>query len=48
VVAGKTSFLTSSRAQAVVVRVRREASQKLDNLIAGTAWIDQLILKEIP
>jgi hypothetical protein len=44
----KTSFLTSSLAQAVVVRVRREASQKLDNLIAGTAWIDQLILREIP
>jgi len=44
----ETSFLTSSRAQAVVVRVRREASQKLDNLIAGTAWIDQLFLREIP
>jgi hypothetical protein len=42
------SFLTSSRAQAVVVRIRREASQKLDNVIAGTAWIDQLFLKEIP
>ena len=44
----KMSFLTSSRAEAVVVRVRREASQKLDNLIAGTAWIDQLFLREIP
>lgn len=43
----KTSFLTSPRAQAVVVRVRREASQKLDNLIAGTTWIDQVYLKEI-
>jgi hypothetical protein len=43
----KTSFLTSPRAQAIVVRIRREPSQKLDNLIAGTAWIDQVYLKEI-
>jgi hypothetical protein len=43
-----TSFLTSSLAQAVVVRIRRDVSQKLDNLIAGTAWIDELFLKEIP
>lgn len=43
-----TAFLTSSLAQAVVVRIRREASERLDNLIAGTAWIDQLILREIP
>jgi len=44
----ETSFLTSARAQAVVVRVRREASQKLDNLIGGMAWIDQVFLREIP
>ena len=43
----KTSFLTSPRAQAIVVRIRREESQKLDNLIAGTAWIDQVYIKEI-
>jgi len=42
------SFLTPPRAQAVAIRVRREASQKLDNLIGGTAWIDQVLLKEIP
>ena len=43
----KTSFLTSPRAQAVMVRMRREASEKLDNLVAGTAWIDQVYLKEL-
>jgi hypothetical protein len=42
------SFLTSARAQAVVIRVRREASQKLNSLIAGTAWIDHASLKETP
>jgi len=41
-------FETSPRSQAIVIKIRREASQKLDNLIGGTAWIDQVSLKKIP
>jgi len=36
------------QAQAIVIKIRREASQKLDNLIGGTAWIDQVYLKDDP
>ncbi len=43
----QTSFLTSSQSQAMVVRIRREASQRLDSLVRGTAWIDQVYLKHI-
>lgn len=43
-----TSFRTMSQTRGIVVRVRREASEKLDNLIAGTAWIDEVHLKQIP
>lgn len=40
-------FETSPRSQAIVVKIRREASQKLDNLIGGTIWIDKVDLKEV-
>lgn len=43
----RMSFQTSAQARAVVVKIRRDASQKLDNLIGGTAWIDQVSLQEI-
>jgi len=43
----QTSFLTSPRSQAMVVRIRREASQRLDNLVRGTAWIDQVYVKHL-
>ncbi|MGB4782068.1 hypothetical protein, partial [Candidatus Methylomirabilis sp.] len=43
----RVPFETSPRSQAIVIKIRREAGQKLDNLIGGTAWIDQVYLKEI-
>lgn len=43
----RLSFETSPRAQAIIIKIRREASQKLNNLIGGTAWIDQVSLKKI-
>src|SRR5574337_824675 len=43
----RLSFTTSPRTQSVVIKIRREASQKLDNIIGGTAWIDQVDLKKI-
>ncbi len=43
----RVPFETSPRSQAIVIKIRREASQKLDNLIGGTAWIDQVDLKKI-
>jgi hypothetical protein len=43
----RVPFETSPRAHAVIIKIRREASQKLDNLIGGTAWIDQVSLKKI-
>jgi hypothetical protein len=43
----RVPFQTSAQAHAVVIKIRREASQKLDNLIGGTAWIDQVSLTDI-
>jgi hypothetical protein len=43
----RVPFETSPQAQAIIIKIRREASQKLDNLIGGTAWIDQVSLKKI-
>jgi len=40
-------FQTSAQTRAVVIKIRRDASQKLDNLTGGTAWIDQVVLKEV-
>ncbi|MGB4782184.1 hypothetical protein, partial [Candidatus Methylomirabilis sp.] len=42
----RVPFETSPRSQAIIIKIRREASQKLDNLIGGTAWIDQVNLKK--
>jgi thioredoxin-like negative regulator of GroEL len=43
----RLTFEASPHAQAIVIKIRREASQKLDNLIKGTAWIDQVDLRKI-
>lgn len=43
----RVPFETSPRTQAIIIKIRREASQKLDNLIGGTTWIDQMSLKKI-
>ncbi len=39
-------FKTPRDCNALVVRVRRELSKKLDNKIEGTAWIDSVMLKQ--
>lgn len=39
-------FQISAQTRAVVIKIRRDASQKLDNLIGGTAWFDQVALQE--
>lgn len=39
-------FKTPPDCNALVVRVRRELSKKLDNKIEGTAWIDSIMLKQ--
>ena len=39
-------FAAPRDCEAVVVKIRRERSNKLDNKISGTAWIDGLSLKE--
>ena len=38
-------FEAPASCSAAVVKIRREKSQKLDNKIEGTAWIDGIILK---
>ncbi|MDP2158126.1 MAG: hypothetical protein Q8K68_10515, partial [Nitrospirota bacterium] len=38
-------FEAPASCSAAVVKIRRERSQKLDNKIEGTAWIDGIILK---
>ncbi|MBI5633886.1 MAG: tetratricopeptide repeat protein [Nitrospirae bacterium] len=38
-------FEVPASCSAAVVKIRRERSQKLDNKIEGTAWIDGIILK---
>jgi len=38
-------FTTPASCSAAVIKIRRERSQKLDNKIEGTAWIDGIILK---
>lgn len=38
-------FAAPASCSAAVVKIRRERSQKLDNKIEGTAWIDGIILK---
>lgn len=43
----RVPFETSPRSQAIIIKIRRGASQKLDNLIGGTAWIDQVSLQKI-
>lgn len=43
----RLSFATSPRTHAVVIKIWREASQKLDNLVRGTALIDQVSLRKI-
>jgi hypothetical protein len=43
----RVPFETSPRSQAIVIKIRRATSQKLDNLIGGTAWIDQVSLQKI-
>ncbi|MBZ0169002.1 hypothetical protein MELA_00872 [Candidatus Methylomirabilis lanthanidiphila] len=40
-------FQVSAQTHAVVLKIRRDASQKLDNLTGGTAWIDQVSLQKI-
>lgn len=40
------SFETPSHCNAATVMIRRERSQKLDNKIGGTAWIDGVTLKQ--
>lgn len=40
-------FQTSAQTRAVVIKIRRDASQKLDNLTGGTAWFDQVALQKI-
>jgi hypothetical protein len=39
-------FETPPECNALVARIRREQSAKLDNKIEGTAWIDRITLKE--
>jgi len=39
------NFEAPASCSAAVVKIRRERSQKLDNKIEGTAWIDGIILK---
>ncbi len=39
-------FETPDGCNAIVIRVRREKSAKLDNKIEGTAWIDGITLKQ--
>ncbi len=39
------NFEVPASCSAAVVKIRRERSQKLDNKIEGTAWIDGIILK---
>ncbi len=43
----RVPFETSPKTQAVIIKIRRDASQKLDNLIGGTAWIDQVSLQKL-
>jgi len=38
-------FAVPASCSAAIVKIRRERSQKLDNKIEGTAWIDGIILK---
>ncbi len=40
-------FSTPPDCEAAVLKIRRERSNKLDNKIEGTAWIDALTLKEL-
>jgi hypothetical protein len=39
------NFETPASCNGAVIKMRRERSQKLDNKIEGTAWIDGIILK---
>ena len=41
-----TSFATPASCRTIVVAVRRETSQKLDNRIGGDVWIDSLVLAQ--
>lgn len=43
----RVPFQTPAQTRAIVIKIRRDASQKLDNLIGGTAWIDQVSLQKI-
>ncbi len=40
------SFETPRGCRSVVVRLRREKSNKIDNKISGTVWIDKVVLEK--
>jgi tetratricopeptide (TPR) repeat protein len=40
------SFRTPSRSQGGLIRIRREKTDKFDRFISGTAWIDDISLKQ--
>ncbi|KAB2958766.1 MAG: hypothetical protein F9K13_12710 [Candidatus Methylomirabilis oxygeniifera] len=43
----RVPFETPPEAQAIILKIRRDTSQKLDNLIGGTAWIDRISLRRL-